>query len=171
MKIREPDVRSVDLVGAFERRLSWTLRTDRNLRADRQSCRCSTKSWAIRLVGTLAGFTREMGLARVISGKPVRTTTSDKAAPYREMPLLGGWRRPRGCGPPRLSTADYEPALSKSLAFSAIIITGTFGFPPIWLGMTDASTMRRPSMPWTRRSASTTALPGSRPIRQVPTAC
>ncbi len=40
---------------------------------------------------------------------------------------------------------------------------GAFGLPLISVGMTDASTTRRASMPSTRSSASTTA-----PMAQVP---
>ena len=47
-----------------------------------------------------------------------------------------------------------------SAAFSAIMMTGEAVFPETILGMTDASTIRNPFSPCTRRSAPTTA-PGS----------
>jgi len=55
-----------------------------------------------------------------------------------------------------------------SAAFSAIIYTGAFVFPDTILGMMDASTTRRFSIPCTFREESTTAI-GSFPILQVPT--
>lgn len=55
-----------------------------------------------------------------------------------------------------------------SAAFSAIIIVGALVLPPTRVGMTEASTTRRPSMPRTRRLGSTTAI-SSVPILQVPT--
>lgn len=43
-----------------------------------------------------------------------------------------------------------------STAFSAIMIVGAFVFPPGARGMIDASTIRRPSMPWTLSVGPTT---------------
>src|SRR5215472_6526789 len=61
-----------------------------------------------------------------------------------------------------------ERFLIKSAAFSAIIMVGAFVLPPGMMGITEASTTRRPSTPWTRNSESTTdAL--SLPILHVPT--
>lgn len=55
----------------------------------------------------------------------------------------------------------------KSAALSAIIIVGALVFPETSAGMTEQSATRRPSMPFTRSSRSTTA-EGVGPIRQVP---
>ena len=48
-------------------------------------------------------------------------------------------------------------------------ITGAFVLPRGTVGMTDASTTRRPSMPRTLRCWSTTPEPGEPLIAQVPT--
>ena len=48
----------------------------------------------------------------------------------------------------------------KSAAFSAIMITGEFVLPLVIVGITEASTTRRPAMPWTRSRSSTTARSG-----------
>lgn len=64
----------------------------------------------------------------------------------------------------------YRVARStSSAARCAIIIVGALVLPDGKVGMTEASTTRRPSMPCTRNSGSTTARP-SLPMRQVPTA-
>src|SRR5690606_13569256 len=55
----------------------------------------------------------------------------------------------------------------RSLARSAIMMVGALVLPPISLGITEASTTRRASMPRTRSSGSTTAW-ASLPIQQVP---
>ncbi len=50
------------------------------------------------------------------------------------------------------------------------MMVGELVLPEVMVGMTDASTTRRPSMPRTRSCASTTAPASSaRPMRQVPT--
>lgn len=57
-----------------------------------------------------------------------------------------------------------------SLARSAIISVGEFVLPDVIVGITDASTIRSPVTPRTRRRLSTTASGSSaRPIRHVPT--
>ena len=53
-----------------------------------------------------------------------------------------------------------------SLAFSAIMMVGALVLPEVMVGMIEASAMRRPSRPRTRRRSSTTAM-GSEPILQV----
>src|SRR5947207_4606557 len=55
-----------------------------------------------------------------------------------------------------------------SAAFSPIMIDGALVLPDVSVGMIEASAIRRPTMPWTRSWASTTAI-GSDPILQVPT--
>ena len=53
-------------------------------------------------------------------------------------------------------------------AFSASMIVGALRLPVVIDGMIDESTTRRPSMPMTRASGSTTAIESSRePILQV----
>ena len=60
-----------------------------------------------------------------------------------------------------------EPVISRD-ANSPIMMLGALVLAEGIVGMTEASAMRRPSTPWTRNSASTTASrPG--PIAQVPT--
>src|SRR5581483_2967413 len=61
------------------------------------------------------------------------------------------------------ATAALRPRI-RSDARSAIMIVGAFVLPRTSVGMTEASTTRRPSIPRTRSSSSTT-----RPIAQVPT--
>jgi len=56
----------------------------------------------------------------------------------------------------------------QSAARSAIMMVGALVLPPISVGITEASTTRRPSMPCTRNFVSTTAI-ASTPILQVPT--
>ena len=56
----------------------------------------------------------------------------------------------------------------RSEARSAIATTAACALPATVVGMTDASTTRRPVMPTTRSRESTTAA-ASLPIRQVPT--
>jgi hypothetical protein len=76
------------------------------------------------------------------------------------------------------STGSFRPAAAsagstvrpriRSAARSAIIIVGAFVLPRTSVGITEASTTRRPSMPRTRSRESTTAC-WSVPIRQEDT--
>jgi hypothetical protein len=62
-----------------------------------------------------------------------------------------------------------RPAM-RSAARSAIAIVGALVFPRGTTGITDASTTRRPDIPRTRSSGSTTLFQrDSPPIEQVPT--
>src|ERR1017187_1670239 len=60
-------------------------------------------------------------------------------------------------------------ALIMSAAFSPIMMVGALVLPPIKVGITEASTMRRPSIPQTFSFGSTTARGSLTPILQVPT--
>jgi hypothetical protein len=73
-------------------------------------------------------------------------------------------RRPAchlGAGPPPHCPAPAKPRI-RSAARSAIMIVGALVLPRTTLGITEASTTRRPSNPCTLRSLSTTG-----PIAQV----
>lgn len=72
--------------------------------------------------------------------------------------LSGGSSAAGSAGLPRM----------KSAARSPIITHGALVLPPITLGITEASAMRRPSIPFSRSWGSTTS-PASEPMRQVPT--
>src|SRR5262245_49179312 len=69
---------------------------------------------------------------------------------------------------PDVSIAAAQPEVIRRAANSPIITQGAFVFAEGIVGMIDASAMRRPSTPWTRSSASTTAS-RPEPIAQVPT--
>src|SRR5262249_42451720 len=96
--------------------------------------------------------------------------TDDPAAPRpRHLgadPRMPRWRSaPRPGGP---AESAGEPETIRRAANSPIITQGAFVFAEVIVGMIDASAIRRPSTPWTRRSASTTAS-RPEPIAQVPT--
>ena len=62
-------------------------------------------------------------------------------------------------------TADQAASLSRALAliiaapFSAIMIVGALVFVELTAGITEASTIRSASSPWTRSWSSTTDMP------------
>src|SRR5260221_4827161 len=58
----------------------------------------------------------------------------------------------------------------RSAAFSAIMMTAALVLPPGTVGITEASTTRKPAMPRTRSFGSSTASDPA-PIAQVPTGC
>ena len=74
--------------------------------------------------------------------------------------------RLRGTPEPTVKIADYQLPRTRSLAFSAIIIVGAFGFDPTRLGIAELSHIRIPSSPRTRNCGSTTAI-SSMPILHV----
>lgn len=87
--------------------------------------------------------------------------------------ILGEAARP-GAGPQPGSehgtgqkSSQATPRISADI-FSAIMIVGALVFPPIKRGKSDASTTRKPFIPWTRPATSATAI-SSTPILQVPT--
>ena len=147
-----------------------------------------TAAWAARFLSRKVQRTRSFfafGNAKTLPGKifcrsnPVPPTDycttanlpeslRQRKAPYRS----------RVC-PDRCTTATHpEPSASPLLrhhrpamsaaAFSAIMIVGALVLPPIRVGITDASTTRRPSIPRTCNSPSRGAA-SSAPIRMVPT--
>ena len=65
---------------------------------------------------------------------------------------------------------DTQGQTNNSAAFTPIITVGAFVFPDVTVGMMDASATRRPSMPWTLRSWSTTHI-GLCPIWQGLVGC
>src|SRR5262249_9475813 len=69
---------------------------------------------------------------------------------------------------PDVSIASAQPDRIRRAANSPIITQGAFVFAEGIVGMTEASPVRRPSTPWTRSSASTTAS-RPEPFAQVPT--
>ena len=80
--------------------------------------------------------------------------------------LTRGLRRPL----PQAGEKVTYAARIMSAAFSAIITVAALVLPETRRGITDASTTRRPVIPWTRNCGSTTLLGSSaRPIAAVPT--
>ena len=69
-----------------------------------------------------------------------------------------------------LDGGPHSAARRRSAAFSPMSIVAACVLPPTMSGMIDASATRRPSMPRTRSSGSTTAS-SSMPILHVPTGC
>src|SRR6202012_1565694 len=71
---------------------------------------------------------------------------------------------------PRAQEFGYAAARTsprtRSAHFSPIMIVAALVLPETSVGITDASAMRRPAIPWTRRSGPTTAI-GPVPIVQV----
>ena len=80
------------------------------------------------------------------------------------------WPRPSTTGKPPARAVQPARAASSRISSaprSATIITAAWVLPDTILGMTEASTTRRPSSPFTRSRESVTAS-GSAPMRQVP---
>jgi hypothetical protein len=69
-----------------------------------------------------------------------------------------------------LDGGPHSAARRRSAAFSPMSIVAACVLPPTMSGMIDASATRRPSIPRTRSSGSTTAS-SSMPILHVPTGC
>src|SRR3954465_13392834 len=67
-------------------------------------------------------------------------------------------RRRRSLQSPYAAKRRREAALIISAPFSAIMIVGALVLVEVTDGITEASITRRPSMPWTRNSPSTTQL-------------
>src|ERR1700730_6799509 len=62
-----------------------------------------------------------------------------------------------------------HPFKIRSAAFCATMTVGALVFADVTVGNTDASTIRKRSMPCTFNDASTTDSPADPPMRQVPT--
>src|SRR5262245_42451023 len=69
----------------------------------------------------------------------------------------------------RQGASFYGTDIEDAAIFSAIIIVGALVFPLGMVGMIEASTTRKFSIPWTRKCSSTTAIV-SFPILHVPMA-
>src|SRR5262249_60214167 len=105
-------------------------------------------------------------------------TGASSASPPRPRPppehcdhnFVAYWLRVRA-GPNRGQA--HRPRASSRISaapFSAIIIVGALVLPDVIVGITEASTTRKPSRPNTRSLSSTTANESlSRPILAVPT--
>ena len=84
------------------------------------------------------------------------------------LPALPRKRERVPTAPGRAACTYRASALIMSAAFSAIIITAAAVLAETMVGITEASTTRRPSRPMTLRRGSTTAA-GPVPMAQVPT--
>src|SRR3546814_7999001 len=80
-------------------------------------------------------------------------------------PVFDGGQIDRFPSPARSEGIYRASSFTMSAAFSAIIRVGELVLPKVMVGITEASAMRRPARPWTRRRASTTDPPLS-PILQ-----
>ncbi len=116
------------------------------------------RSCGSRLVWTLLGF-------EIRSVQTSLDAQGQKTIPLREWGLQT-CLDPQGRGSGALRKRCRQAARIRSLAFSAIITVGALVLPLISVGMIEASTTRKPLVPRTLSSGSTTAL-RSTPMRQV----
>src|SRR5581483_7673660 len=94
-----------------------------------------------------------------------------RSAPRRGGLLGDGRHLPFHCMRPQVRGIAAQAAASwriMAAPFSAIMMVGALVLAVVTVGMTEASTTRRPARPRTFSLGSTTAI-GSSPIRHVPT--
>ena len=106
------------------------------------------------------------GFCATTPTRPIRKTSAKwtRSSPTPMRSPVTRWKTPTrrdGEGMPQ------APPVIIAAAFSAIIMVGALVLPATSLGITEASTTRRPSTPRTRNCGSTTEA-SSRPIRQLP---